>query len=73
MHLENYQNSAQTILHHIVRAINHQAPPEIVSDRCYDKAGTETCQYRVKAGFDCKQKFMEIDCALTCGYCGKES
>lgn len=42
---------------------------ENCENRCYDKAGTETCQYRVKAGFDCKQKFMEIDCALTCGYC----
>ena len=38
--------------------------------RCYDAAGKDTCEWRVKNGHDCKAYYMKIDCAATCGYCG---
>ena len=43
----------------------------LFSDRCYDRAGKETCEWRVANGHDCKAAYMEIDCAATCGYCGE--
>lgn len=43
----------------------------LFSDRCYDRAGKETCEWRVANGHDCKAAYMEYDCAATCGYCGK--
>ncbi|XP_022805617.1 multiple epidermal growth factor-like domains protein 10 [Stylophora pistillata] len=46
---------------------------ENCENRCYDKVGTETCQFRVKVGHKCSSKYMEIDCALTCGYCDPAS
>lgn len=45
--------------------------PCLFSDRCYDRAGKETCEWRVANGHDCKAAYMEYDCAATCGYCGK--
>ena len=42
-------------------------------DRCYDAAGKETCEWRVRNGHKCQAYYMEIDCAATCGYCGKRT
>ncbi|CAH3149811.1 unnamed protein product, partial [Porites lobata] len=43
------------------------------SVRCYDAAGKDTCEWRVRNGHSCKEYYMKIDCAATCGYCVIES
>ena len=44
----------------------------LFSDRCYDRVGKETCEWRIINGHDCKAAYMENDCAASCGYCGKD-
>lgn len=50
-----------------------ECPPgyygENCENRCYDRVGKETCEWRVANGHDCKAAYMEYDCAATCGYC----
>ena len=43
----------------------------LFADRCYDRAGKETCEWRKANGHDCKAAYMKYDCAATCGYCGE--
>ncbi|KAL9980130.1 hypothetical protein ACROYT_G008676 [Oculina patagonica] len=42
---------------------------EECENRCFDSIGKEKCEWRVANGHDCKQVYMKIDCAATCGYC----
>lgn len=48
----------------------HLPPCNLFLVRCYDAAGKDTCEWRVRNGHDCKAYYMEVDCAATCGYCG---
>ena len=60
---------AMTIHHNILHIILLQI---VFLVRCFDAAGKDTCEWRVKNGHDCQAFYMKIDCAATCGYCGTD-
>lgn len=40
-----------------------------VTERCFDKVGTDTCKWRVQNGHPCSVGYMKLDCIKTC-VCG---
>ncbi|XP_022805618.1 uncharacterized protein LOC111342768 [Stylophora pistillata] len=37
---------------------------------CFDMAGPEVCHWRISNGHDCSARYMQHDCAASCGICG---